>query len=384
MNSSPYKWTATQALELLKNDTISVEEYAQSLLDRIQDRDRIVKAWAHLDLLSQARLLDKVPVEQRGPLHGLAIGIQDIMDTKDMPTQYGSPIDEGYQPDADSHAVATLRAAGALIFASYTKIFTMKATFNAISTKIHKPCAPSFDTIGFFARSIEDLQLLADVFDLKDDEPPKDTSLDQISVAVIKTPFWSSQGLGTLCSMYNSIDILKRNNVKVEEVSFPPEVADPEVLIRLRDVIIQGEARVSFLPEYHLNKAKLAYEIRDIIEKRSNITRKELRDAYDEYSKMRTIINDLGKNYDIILARSAVNDAPVGLDDMGSPIFNTLWIGFHMPVINIPAFFGAWGMPIGVSLIAPRFHDQQLLRRSKVISEILMADVEERARAFFP
>jgi nucleobase:cation symporter-1, NCS1 family len=54
MNSSPYKWTATQALELLKNDTISVEEYAQSLLDRIQDRDRIAKAWAHL-----GKLLDR-------------------------------------------------------------------------------------------------------------------------------------------------------------------------------------------------------------------------------------------------------------------------------------------------------------------------------------
>jgi Asp-tRNA(Asn)/Glu-tRNA(Gln) amidotransferase A subunit family amidase len=142
--------------------------------------------------------------------------------------------------------------------AFYTKIFTMKPTFNAISTKSQKPCAPSFDTIGFFARSIEDLKLLADVFDLKDDEPPKDIFLDQLSVAVIKTPFWSSKGLAILCSMYNSIDILKRNNVKIEEVSFPPEVADPEVLIRMQDLIIQGEARVSFLPEYHLNKAKLA------------------------------------------------------------------------------------------------------------------------------
>ncbi|KAI1017258.1 hypothetical protein LB505_002004 [Fusarium chuoi] len=87
MDTPPYKWTATQALDFLKNDAISVEAYAQSLLDRILERDRTIKAWAHLDpelVLSQARLLDKVPVEKRGPLHGLAIGIKDIMDTKGM------------------------------------------------------------------------------------------------------------------------------------------------------------------------------------------------------------------------------------------------------------------------------------------------------------
>lgn len=45
-----------------------------------------------------------------------------------------------------------------------------------------------------------------------------------------------------------------------------------------------------------------------------------------------------------------------------------------MPVINIPSSFGACGMPIGVSLVAPRSHDQQLLRTSKAIGEMLVAD----------
>ncbi|KAG5750130.1 hypothetical protein H9Q70_007217 [Fusarium xylarioides] len=435
MDSPPYKWTATQALEYLKNDTISVEAYAQSLLDRIEERDRTIKAWAYLDpelVMSQARLLDKVPIERRGPLHGLAVGIKDIMYTKDMPTEYGSRIYNGHQPSADSHAVAILRAAGALIFgkttttefavanygpwtanphnpkhtpggsssgsaaavadfqvplsfgsqtggsvirpASYTGVFAMKPTFGAISTEGQKPCAPSFDTIGFFARSVEDLQLLADVFGLKDDGAPKHISLDQISVAVIKTPFWSSAGCGTDNAMGHSLSILKKNAIKVEQVSFPAEVSDPKVLGRIQDVIIQSEARVSLLPEYRLNKAKLGYEVCDIIENRSNITQDELRDAYDEYAKMRLIVNNLAKKYDIILAPSAVDDAPVGLDDMGSPIFNTLWTGFHMPVINIPSSLGPWGMPVGVSLVAPRFHDQQLLRVGKEIGEILMTD----------
>jgi Asp-tRNA(Asn)/Glu-tRNA(Gln) amidotransferase A subunit family amidase len=85
-------------------------------------------------VLSQARALDQIPHDQRGLLHGLAIGIKDIMNTKgtvghshdrqhslcilDMPTQFGSPIYQGHQPGFDSSAVAILRAAGALIFGS--------------------------------------------------------------------------------------------------------------------------------------------------------------------------------------------------------------------------------------------------------------------------
>jgi Asp-tRNA(Asn)/Glu-tRNA(Gln) amidotransferase A subunit family amidase len=80
-----YKLTATHALELINNNTISVEAYAKSLLDRIEERDPTVKAWAYLDpasILSQAQSLDKIPVKERGRLHGVPIGIKDIMNTK--------------------------------------------------------------------------------------------------------------------------------------------------------------------------------------------------------------------------------------------------------------------------------------------------------------
>ncbi|RSL66281.1 hypothetical protein CEP54_003789 [Fusarium duplospermum] len=434
MTSSPYKLTATQVLELLKNNDITVEAYARSLLDRIKENDGTVKAWAHLDpdlVLSQARALDEIPEDQRGPLHGLAIGVKDIMDTKDMHTQYGSPIYQGHQPGSDSSAVAVLRAAGALIFgkttttefavtnsgpettnphdpnrtpggsscgsaaavadlkvtlslgaqtggsiirpASYTGVFAMKPTFNAISTAGQKPMAPTFDTLGFFARSIEDLQLLADAFALQDDEPPRDIPLDEISVSLIETPMWSSAGPGTVLAMKKAVIILQKNNVKVEKVSLPPEVADIKALSRIQKVIIHGEAQVSFLREYRVDKANLAAEIRDMVENTPNITHKEVTEAYETYSRMREMVNKLAGSYTVILTPSAEDEAPLGLGDMGSPTFNTLWTGFHMPVINIPAFVGANNMPVGISLVGPRFRDQQLLRTGKVLSEVLMS-----------
>jgi amidase len=73
--------SATKVLALLKNGTLSVEQYARSLLARIDQRDDVVQAWAFLDpdlIISAARRLDKIPLENRGPIHGLPIGIKDV------------------------------------------------------------------------------------------------------------------------------------------------------------------------------------------------------------------------------------------------------------------------------------------------------------------
>jgi len=69
----------------MQKGNLTVEDYAKSLLARIKARDDVVKAWAYLDpelVLTQARKLDLIPAEQRGPLHGVAIGVKDVILTK--------------------------------------------------------------------------------------------------------------------------------------------------------------------------------------------------------------------------------------------------------------------------------------------------------------
>ncbi|KAI0096624.1 amidase signature enzyme [Nemania sp. FL0031] len=428
-----YTLTAVQALSLLKSDKVKVEQYAQSLLRRYHDNDNTVKAWAYLDsdlVLNQARALDQVPKDQRGPLHGLAIGVKDTMNTKDMPTQFGSPIYKGHQSGFDCSAVAILRAAGALIFgktttteftvtnsgpdttnphdpkrtpggsscgsaaavadmqvplslgaqtggsiirpASFSGVFAMKPTHNAISTEGQKTFAPTFDTFGFFARSIEDLQLLADVFALKDDEPPQEVSIDQVTFALIKTPFWASAGPGTIEAIEEAATILQKCGATFDEVYFPSEVPDVETLKRMQKVIIEGEAQAAFIREYRVDKANLAPEICGLVENASNYTKKERLQAYDTYANMRRLVDSIAEEYSVILTPSAIDEAPLGLGDMGRATFNTLWTGLHMPVINIPAFHGPNDMPIGVSLVAPRYRDQHLLKVGQILGETMI------------
>ena len=117
--TEPYQLTATQALAKFKDASLTVEQYAKSLLSRIEARDPAVKAWAYLNpdlVLERAKELDKVPLAERGPLHGVAIGVKDVIFTKDMPTQHNSSIYEGDAPKLDAGSVITLRKNGALIF----------------------------------------------------------------------------------------------------------------------------------------------------------------------------------------------------------------------------------------------------------------------------
>lgn len=80
-----HKLTASEILAKTRAGELTVEEYARALLARIQERDGVVKAWAYLNpdlVIAQAKALDQVPLEQRGPLHGVAIGVKDVIYTK--------------------------------------------------------------------------------------------------------------------------------------------------------------------------------------------------------------------------------------------------------------------------------------------------------------
>jgi amidase len=87
MATEPYRFTATEALKAFDDGTLTVEDYAKSVIKRIQERDSVVKAWAYFNadqVLEQARALDKVPKDQRGPLHGVGIAVKDVIYTKGM------------------------------------------------------------------------------------------------------------------------------------------------------------------------------------------------------------------------------------------------------------------------------------------------------------
>jgi amidase len=107
--------SATEAVRAIEAGTLTSEKLVQACLDRIAERDPVVKAWVHLDpalALKQARAADQA---KGGVLRGVPVGVKDIIDTHDMPTGHNSPIFAGTQPFGDAACVALCRTANAVI-----------------------------------------------------------------------------------------------------------------------------------------------------------------------------------------------------------------------------------------------------------------------------
>ncbi len=229
MSQSPL--TALEATSQLRDGIISAEELVTVCLDRIAAVEPELQAWAHLDpdhALQQARLRDQARSAgmPMGPLHGVPVGVKDIFDTKDFPTENGTPLDRGRRPKQDSRVVALLREAGAVIMgktvttelavyapgktrnphnlehtpggsssgsaaavaagmvplaigsqtngsvvrpASFCGVCGYKASHGAISRQGVLSLSPPLDTMGVFAQSVEDLALIGDVLQVYDE-----------------------------------------------------------------------------------------------------------------------------------------------------------------------------------------------------------------------
>ncbi|KAI0509103.1 amidase [Xylaria bambusicola] len=429
----PYRLTVTQALSNIKNGSLTIEQYARSLLSRVQERDSTVQAWTHLEpdhVIEEARRLDRVPFGERGPVHGLPVAVKDLIYTKDMPTQYGSPIYDGHAPELDAASIIVLRQAGALILGkttttefastqggpktcnphdptrtpggsssgsaaavgdfqapvgigsqtggsvirpgSFNGVYAFKPTWNAISREGLKFYSPILDTIGFFARCVDDLELVTDLFDIEDDEAViSEFTVRGAKFGVAKTVVWPKAGPGTKMALESAAQLLRSHGAEVEEVELSSEF---DRMPEWHNVLTENEARATFLPEYRLAKEKLSPFLTGRIENVNKVSRAAQLEAYDGIAALRPKIDEIAKGYAAILTPSVVDEAPLGLQSTGSPVFNSMWTALHTPVINIPGFKGANDMPIGISLVAPRYHDRRLLVVSKAVGAIFEAE----------
>ncbi|MBV8457168.1 MAG: amidase, partial [Acetobacteraceae bacterium] len=110
--NDPNLLTATEAARQIRNGRLRREELLEAYLSRIAERENTVHAFACFDPAAAPREATRA---RPGPLHGLPVGVKDILDTADLPTEYGSPIWAGWRPRADAAAVAWARAAGAVV-----------------------------------------------------------------------------------------------------------------------------------------------------------------------------------------------------------------------------------------------------------------------------
>jgi Asp-tRNA(Asn)/Glu-tRNA(Gln) amidotransferase A subunit family amidase len=426
MDLDPTEITACDARLAMAEGRLSVEAYARACLDRVAAREPSVQAWSFIDperVIAQARALDDAGPS--GPLHGLPIGVKDVIMTWDMPTQYNSPIYEGYAPAVDAACVQTLRAAGALIFgktqtvefastgrpaptrnpsnlahtpggsssgsaaavadrhvplalgtqtggsmirpASFCGVWAIKPTWNIVSTEGAKRFSTTLDTIGWFGRSAQDLRLLYDVLD---PEPATDADIFELSgarIAFCRTPVWDSADPATRAAMSAAEERLRAAGARVELLELP---APFDRLNALQDIVMRGEGGSAFLSDYRTDAARLHPSIRDQVENAHGYSRAMLCEAYDIAAQCRVAFDALAGAFDAVVTPSTVGTAPEGLTQTGALTFNAMWTLLHTPCVNVPGFTGKSGMPVGVTVTAPRFADRKVMAAAEACGTV--------------
>ncbi|MDH3220630.1 MAG: amidase [Gammaproteobacteria bacterium] len=424
---------------------LSSQELVEACFARIDLLEESVGAWAHLDrdlALEQARAADRfrmrgLPI---GALHGLPIGIKDIIDTVDYPTERGTILHQGRRPEQDATLVSLLKEAGAIILgktvstemavfgpgktrnphnpehtpggsssgsaaavaaamvplavgtqtngsvirpASYCGVYGFKPSFARISRHgVLQQSAP-LDTIGVFARDLDDLALIADVlmrFDAQDAAmspiaPPCIGSVMRQEVpielhfAFVRTPAWEQVEQVAKDGFREFIDAVNAGHEKtIDIVDLPVPFAD---LYEDHRKVMEGDLARSFADEYERGKAELSDVLREMLERGQQVSDSEYDAALARMHDYGALLDEIFDEYDAILTPSTPGPAPAGLAATGSPIMNTIWTFCGTPALNIPLLQSPEGMPFGVQMVGARNEDGRLFRAARWLLDIL-------------
>lgn len=417
--------SAIQAARALSRREITATDLLLSCLDRIGQRESIIKAWASLgkeNALARAKELDKGPV--KGLLHGLPIGVKDLFDTYDLPTSYGSPIYANHYPVIDSVSVALMRRAGGIILgktvstefatfkppstvnphhskhtpggsssgsaaavadfmvplatgsqtagsiirpASYCGVVGFKPSFGKIMTAGVKVLSPSLDTLGCFGRSVSDVALGVAVMSDDHDLANIADLHNKPRIGICKTADWSLASKEAVTSLalarFTAESIAKG---LVQDITLPMECNE---LAKTQARIMSFEmARALLFERIHFVK-NLSPQLMKQLSAGDEIT-------YDQYQKdlhkthsAKVAMNLLlDKEIDIIIAPSAIGEAPIAKDGTGDPVFCRGWTLLGLPCINLHVSNGPSGLPVGVQLIAGFGKDQLLLSAARAFA----------------
>jgi Asp-tRNA(Asn)/Glu-tRNA(Gln) amidotransferase A subunit family amidase len=390
----------------------TAEKLAAACLERITERDQTVRAWAHVDrarVLEQARAVDRAP--RRSRLHGAPLGIKDIIDTADQPSEYNSPIYRGHQPKADAACVTLLRRAGCLILgktvttefannhpsqtrnphnpehtpggsssgsaaavadcmvpaalgtqtggsvirpAAYCGTFAIKPSFGAINRAGTKMLAESLDTIGVFARGAEDLAL---VLEALTGRAPASVS-GRPRIGLCRTPRWSVADTSTQANIEAAARILDKAGAQVRDFELP---AGSEQLFDRHKVIMGYETARALSWEYFNHAEQLSPTLKARLDEGWKVPRADYDGMREHARRCRRELADALRKVDFLITPSAPSEAPASLASTGDPVFNRAWTLFGVPCVTVPFGRGPHGLPLAVQLVGSMDADMPLL-----------------------
>ncbi|HEY2246226.1 MAG TPA: amidase, partial [Bradyrhizobium sp.] len=351
------------------------------------------------------------------------VGIKDIIDTRDMPTEMGSKIYRGHQPRADAPVVMLLKQAGATVVgkttttafaandptptrnphnhghtpggsssgsaaavgggmiplalgtqtggsvirpASFCGAAAIKPSYRLLPSVGVKCFSWTLDTVGLFAADVESVALGLSAITNRPELLA--SALANPRIGVVTQEFAGQPEAAGAEALQSAARAAAKAGASVRELKMPDIVAEAW---RIHPTVQQYEAHQAFAWEYRENYDAMAPLLRGRMDESRNIPAADYDAAQTIAAKARAALTEILKEVDVLLALSAPGAAPKGLDSTGDPTFNRLWTLMGTPCVNVPATVVAGNLPIGVQIIADYGDDAKALAGARFLERAL-------------
>ncbi len=420
----PVLLTATEAARLIRDGKLSPAELMEACLARIAEREPVVRAFAWFDAEAARRAAAGA---SPGPLRGLPVGVKDVLDTSDMPSEYGSPIWSGWRPKADASAVAWARQAGGVVIgktvttefatrkpgptgnphnpahtpggsssgsaagvaagffplaygtqtagsvirpAAYCGVVGYKPTFGMINRFGMKLMSESLDTVGVMARSVADCALFAGAVAGRDLGDPDARPDRAPRIGICRSPAWDKALPETEALLPRVASALARAGASVVERELTPGVA---AIAEAHPAVMNSESARALGWELANAREQISEGLRERLEFGLSRGEAEVDAAHGVFDRAQREFPLCMEGLDALVTPSAPGQAPAGLEWTGDPVFNLIWTSLHVPCVTVPAGTGPDGLPLGIQIVTRIGEDRQALAWAQWVAAAIAA-----------
>jgi aspartyl-tRNA(Asn)/glutamyl-tRNA(Gln) amidotransferase subunit A len=401
-------------------------------LGQIHKHEDAVHAWVLVDeagarQTAAQRTREAALAQWRGPLHGIPVGIKDIIDVQGLPTGAGSPLCGHQVAPADAPLVAALRRAGAVILgktvtvefacfdpsptrnpwnlahtpggsssgsaaalamgmclgalgtqtggslvrpSTYCGVAICKPTFGKLSTEGIVPVSTSLDHAGPMARKVSDLALLLDCL---------------LGVAAPRPlRLWGSPRLGVLEEIVlaqadevvrqvtqSALEKLKHAGAEIQPLAVPQMFGD---VLKMHRRIMAVEAAAYHRERFATYRDQYGPMIVSLLDEGLAVSAVDYVAAKAWHREFRRQTAALLDGFDALMMPSTHTTAPATLATTGTPHFQAPWSLARLPVVSIPCGVAADGMPTAVQLVGRMDDETKLLRMAAWCEKVLEFD----------
>jgi Asp-tRNA(Asn)/Glu-tRNA(Gln) amidotransferase A subunit family amidase len=365
------------------------------------------------------------------------VGVKDIIDTADFPTEYGSAIYAGHRPRTDAAVVSQIRRAGGIVLgktvttelahmwpgktrnprnpqhtpggsssgsaaavaagmlpiaigsqtggsvirpAAFCGVAGFKPSYQLLPTVGMKCFSWQLDTVGVFAAGVSDVAFAAAAI------ADRDLRVDGAApaaprIAMMRMHIWSEASEAMQAALEAAARAAQSAGARVHEAALSPAL---EEAWRAHPVIQDYEAYRALAFEYDRHRERIAPTLRKLLDNAATIAPERYDEARRVTRRARQLLGDLFAEFDVILTPSAPGAASHGLESTGDPIFNRLWTLMGTPCVNVPGLADDAGLPLGVQVVARFGHDKAALEAACFSSGRSNARTDSRAAPLAP